>query len=215
MFGNLLKSGNSDYKKISNWLKSNAPKLAEFSLQPPATKNDVQELENEIGKALPEDFKQLYFWHNGLDDANNLGSLFYGMDFLPIEKIKIEYASRKRTVNPENYPLKKADKGIDATSVLNHDWIMFAFDNSHTALFLDLTPTSEGKYGQIIFIDDEYETGILVANSTAELVSGFYDDLINKRYFLSEDALEDDNHFLETDSKIDIVNWQRSERWQR
>ena len=80
---------------------------------------------------------------------------------------------------------------------------------------LDLSPTQNGKYGQIIFIDDEEEIGILVANSTAQLVENFKNDLENQLYYLNEDALEDENHFLEVDDKIDIVNWYASEVWKR
>ncbi len=204
----------SSFDKIENWLNENAGKITEFSLLEPASENEINKLEKAINKTLPKDFKELYLWHNGLCDDGNVGSLFFGMDFYPIERILEEYHSKEK-FSSENISLKKADKEIDKSNIYNSDWVKFAFDGSHTSLYLDLRPTIEGKYGQIIFIDDEYETGILVADSTSQLVSDFAKDLDDNLYHLSEDALQDENHYLETDQSIDIVNWQSSERWKR
>ena len=201
-------------EKIENWLKENANQIVDLSLQKPATESETLDLENVVGKALPADFKQLYFWHNGLNDDENIGSLFYGIDFLPIDRIISEYNYRRENYS-ENIPVQKVDGEIDASSIYNSGWVKFGFDSSHTSLYVDLAPSPEGKYGQIIFMDDEYEVGILVANSTAELVENFINDLENHLYHLDEDALEDGNHYLETAEKIDIVNWQNSEMWTR
>lgn len=53
----------------------------------------------------------------------------------------------------------------------NHrDWIQFAHDGGRTGLYMDLAPTGKGNSGQIIFIDHEYNLGILVANSLRDLL---------------------------------------------
>jgi cell wall assembly regulator SMI1 len=204
-----------DFEKIENWLKENAQKILNHSLQKPATESEINEVEKTIGKSFPVDFKELYLWHNGLNNQENFGSLFYGMDFFPVNRIVKEYLYKKEHYASENIPLEKADKEIDLTNMYNNDWVKFAFDGSHTGLFIDLAPTSQGHYGQIIFKDDEYGTGILVANSTKELIEIFKNDLENNLYKLDEDALEDGNHYLTADSKIDIVNWETSEIWKR
>ena len=204
-----------DLEKIENWLKGHAQRIFNHSLQRPATEIQFDELEKTIGKSLPADFKALYLWHNGLDDEENFGSLFYGMDLFPIDRIIEQYLYKKDNDASENIPLQKADKEIDPDNIDNIDWIKFAFDGSHTGLFIDLAPSSNGNYGQIIFIDNEYETGIVVANSTAELVKSFKNDLENDLYQLDEDALEDGNHYLTTDPRIDIINWETSEIWKR
>lgn len=204
-----------DFEIIEKWLMENAIKILNLSLQKPATEDEIKELETATGKNLPGDFKELYLWHNGLNDQENFGSLFYGMDFFPVSRIIEEYRYKKEHYASENIPLKKADKEIDSASMFNINWIKFAFDGSHTSLLIDLAPASQGTYGQIIFIDDEYETGILVANSTAELIEKFKNDLENNLYQLDEDALEDENHYLTADKAIDIVNWETSEIWNR
>jgi len=202
------------FKAIDNWLQQHAGKIARCSLQPPATEAALLALEAVTGKLLPSDFKALYQWHNGLTDDENVGSLFFGMDFFPADRIVAEY-NEQRKAGLELIPLKRADKEIDASDLFNPDWIRFAFDGSHAGLYLDLAPAAEGQYGQIIFIDTEYDTGILVASSTANLVAAFANELEQGLYHLAEDALDDDNHYLEADDKIDIVNWQTSEKWRR
>lgn len=204
-----------NFDKIESWLRGNASKILELSLQKPATEDMITALEKEIGNILPDDFKELYLWHNGLSDEHNFGSLFYGMDFFSIDQIIAEYLYKKENYAHENIPLKAADEGIDASNIYNIDWIKFAFDGSHTSLCIDLAPTIKGNYGQIIFIDDEYERGILVANSTRELVINFKNDLENGLYQLDDDAMEDKNHYLTADQKIDIINWESSEIWKR
>jgi cell wall assembly regulator SMI1 len=204
-----------DFENIEMWFKESAKKILDHSLQQPATENEINELEKTIGKSLPLDFKALYLWHNGLADDENFGSLFYGMDFFPINRIIEEYLYKKENDGSENIQLEKADMEIDPTNIYNTDWIKFAFDGSHTSLLLDLAPTSYGNYGQIIFIDDVYGTGILVANSTAELIKNFKNDLENNLYQLDADALEDGNYYLTADPSIDIINWETSVIWKR
>ena len=204
---------NTQLENIENWLKMNANKIAELSLQEPATEEQIEELESAIGKTLPQDFKELYQWHNGLTSEDNLGSLFFGLDFLPIEQVLDEYYDRE-SYDPIG-PLEKYDKEIDPSNVLNPHWIKFGFDGAHTGLYMDLAPSEQGKYGQIIFVDDEYDTAILVANSITELVANFVKDLEDGLYYLHPEALEDNNHYLQTDTANDIVNWQSSEKWSR
>ncbi|MBZ4188117.1 SMI1/KNR4 family protein [Niabella beijingensis] len=203
-----------DFEQIDNWLRQHAEKIAVHSLQPPATEAALEKLETAIGKPLPTDFKKLYQWHNGLSDTENFGSLFFGMDFFSIDRIITEYGGQRDAAS-DIIPLKKADMEIEASNLFNPSWIQFAFDGSHTGLYLDLAPAAAGQIGQIIFIDTEYDTGICVASSTAGLVADFAKYLRNGLYHLAEDALEDDNHYLEADDTIDIVNWQTSERWRR
>jgi cell wall assembly regulator SMI1 len=203
----------SDLQKIEHWLAQNAQRIAEFSLRAPVEAGELETLEKEIGKPVPSDFRELYLWHNGLDHSENFGSLFFGIDFYPVERIIGEIKDQRKRSG--GLPLRNFDPEIDGTDNSNRDWVRFGFDGSHTALYLDLAPSANGKYGQIIFVDDENEIAILVAKSTAQLVKDFVDDLENNLYFLEPDAAEDGNHYLETHASIDLVNWYRSVRWKR
>ena len=198
---------NENFQRIEKWLNDNASKILKQSLQDPATSDEMFELEQTIGKNIPDDFKALYLWHNGLSDDENFGSLFFGIDFFPIDRIISDYIDKKENYSTEAFPLDKSDPEIDPSNIYNNNWIKFAFDGSHTGLYLDLSPSTNGTYGQIIFIDDEYSAGILVAKSATTLIANFAEDLTKN--------LEDGNHYLATDPKIDIVNWEMSDRWRR
>lgn len=200
-----------NFKNIEEWLNENAPKIVKESLQAPISERQWETFHNLLKKNLPDDFKTLYLWHNGMKDDENVGSLFYGMSFYSIDELLQNLEGR----NEEKITLKKWDKEIKPENINNPYWIRFAFDGAHTGLYLDLDPNNEGTYGQVIFIDDEYEVGILVANSVSDLVYQFTEDLEQGLYHLHEDALEDGNHFLETDDSIDIINWQDSVKWNR
>jgi len=199
--------------RIEDWLIINAENISKHSLQKPATDIQLHELENRIGKDLPQDFKQLYKWHNGMNDIKNVGSLFYGMDFMPIKTIISDHENRIRVL--EKIKLNKVDKEIDASNIFNPFWIQFGFDGARTGLYIDLSPTPDGNYGQIIFIDDEYSVGIFIARSVTEFIDSFQIDLENGLYSLDIDAMEDHNHFLVADQSIDIINWEHSKRWKR
>ena len=201
-------------KKIEIWLGANAPKIMD-SLLEPATLTQLMEFEKLIGKTLPEDFKQLYLWHNGTKDEKSMNtSFFYGFFFKTIEQIIDEFKDRMETTREmpkeaEDYKLEFVDIGIDMKNVCNPYWLFFAHDYNGIGLFIDLSPTDEGQYGQIIYVDYEYNAARLVAASTASLVADFIHDLENDLYSLTEED------FLEVDESIDILNWPPSEKWSR
>jgi cell wall assembly regulator SMI1 len=199
------------FAKILDWLTTNANKISELTLQAGTNDNKLSELETLIGRKLPEDFKEMYRLHNGMDSSENMASFFYGMDFYSIDRIISEF-NRKIGIK-EPIKLKKSSKEIDMTNIYNPNWLCFGFDGAHTSLLLDFSPTQHGNDGQIIFVDDENEIGILVATSTAELLTTFANDLENGLYSLDEGALDDDCHFLAADKDIDIVNWYNADRW--
>ena len=149
-----------------------------------------------------------------MNEDENLGNLFYGMAFLSLDEIKSK-RSEFENWEDELFTLKHADPQIDSKNIQNSDWIIFAHDSGRTGLYLDLAPTTLGKVGQIIFIDMEYEVGILVADSMTQLIENFLSDLEHGLYQLNEEALEDDNEFLECDESIDLINWHNSEKWAR
>lgn len=202
-------------KKIDKWLKEKAGRILNHSLQSPANEALLEGLEKVTVRILPQDFKELYLWHNGMTENENCGSLFYGMDFLPIDKVIAEYKRHIGSLNQEKIRLCKADKGIDMSDLFNSGWIRFGFDGSRTWLCLDLSPTGQGTSGQIIFVDDENSIGILVAKSAAAFVADFINDLENGLYHLQSNALEEGNHFLEASGQIDLINWYSSEKWRR
>lgn len=199
---------------IKQKLTEIAPRIIEFSLNEGATEHDFEQLETLVGKKLPADFKELYKTYNGTNDEENWGNFFYGMTFSSLAEIVANYDFRRQQSESANTrALEKFDHQIESSNVFNSKWIQIGSDGSHCGLFVDLAPGEIGCYGQIIFIDNEYNVGILVANSTSELVDNFAADLKNNLYYLEPDALEDGHHFLETAQHIDLVNWNNVDKW--
>ncbi|WP_018341596.1 WG repeat-containing protein [Cytophaga aurantiaca] len=197
-----------NFKKIHGWLEKNADKILNESLNAGAEKETIEELESVINKELPTDFKELYALHDGLNEEANCGSLFYGMLFYSIEGIISDHKSRTFI-----YPLKKCSLEINPQNINNPDWLCIAFDGSHVSIRLDLAPNTTGIYGQVILVDDEYGVAFVIAKSVSEFVEKFANDLLNDKYTLDEDALEDGNQFLSADTSIDLVNWYTQKEW--
>lgn len=200
--------------KITDWLKSNAPRITEFSLNKPATDQEINKLRNLIEKELPEDFINLYKTYNGMNYEENMGNFFHGMQLLPTDGIIADQEFRiEQSKDNQPIPLTHFDKEIDGTNFYNLNWIALSFDGSRSYLRLDLSPSDKGTYGQIIFIDGDYHVGLLIANSITELLENFANDIDNGLYSLNEEALEDGQHYLELDTQIDLINWHNIPKW--
>ncbi len=201
-------------KQITQWLIANAPRIAELSLNPPATEEELSMLENTIGKTLPTDFRELYSTWNGMSDEENWGNFFFGMSFYTIDEIIADYEFRKSQSGKAGIiPLKKTDPEIDPFDFYNPAWIGIGTDGARSSLRLDLAPSDKGRYGQIIFIDGTYDIAAIVASSSIDLLRQFGGDLDKGLYSLEQDALEEGQHFLEPDQSIDLINWYHTERW--
>ena len=201
-------------ESITQSLTEFAPRIVELSLNPGASEEELESLEEIIGKKLPEDFKELYKTHNGINDEENFGNFFYGFQFSPIDNIIAESEFRaKQSKDIALIPLKSFDPQIDGSNTYNPGWISIGNDGARCNIFVDLAPSSQGTYGQVIFVDGTYQTGILIANSVTDLIENFAADLKNNLYTLEPDALEDEQHFLETDPSIDLLNWYTVDKW--
>ncbi len=137
----------------------------------------------------------------------------YGMSFLPLAEV-LWWVEDHKQDETEPVPLKKAATAVNPQNILNPLWLKLGFDGSHTWLMVDLDPSKLGTYGQVIFVDEEYETAFLVANSVRGLLATFAQDLKMGLYQLNCDAALDSNDFLEADARIDLINWYNAERWQ-
>lgn len=210
----------SNLLKIEEWLSENAPKIVSESLNPPATIEQLDELEKTLSKPLPQDFKELFLWHNGLttDDSRNTGNLFYGLDLFNIGFIRENYIEVRDSQEDKLYIIGNADVGINPTNHRNPLWLKFGYDWSRCSLAIDLNPIDPQHYGQVIFIDYDYHAALLVANSIEDLVQTFLSDLQQGLYFLNEEALENEDQFLDTKPEIDLLNWKsakENQRWKR
>lgn len=198
--------------QIKDWLRQHAPNIAAYSLQQAVTVQQLSALEKLIAKPLPEAFKALYLWHDGLSDAENCGSLFYAMTLFSIAQVEECYLEKSDMVD-QLIGLQYTAPEIDGHNAFNSSWIKFAGDGAAAGLYLDLAPTQQGHYGQVIFIDEKNEIALVVADSLAAFIEDFYMDLQQGYYQLDEELLEEGHEFLQCDAAIDLIDWQHSQRW--
>ena len=200
--------------QIAQWLAGHAPRILHESLNPPATEADLDALETALGRPLPADYRALYRWHNGLsDEADNWGSLWYGLNLLPLAEVMDAYhyqTSQTRRTSP----LQHAPATIRPDALQNPYWLRLGFDGAHGWLLVDLDPAPAGTYGQVLYLAEMQETAFPVAGSVAELAATFAQDLAQGHYTLDEGALEDGNEFLAPASSLDPANFGEPGRWQ-
>lgn len=197
--------------RIHDWLAAHAPKIMD-NLNSPATDAEILEAEKLLGHAMPDEWRDLYRAHNGMNSNSNFGSLFYGMQFLTLTEAVGDHKNNSVPVEVDT-PVRAADNGISQKDIYNANWIAFASDGGDTKLRVDMDPGPTGKVGQVIFTDLADDTVILLDEGISQFMSTFVQDLELGRYFLNQDALEDGYHFLDCDAEIDIVNWSSSPRW--
>ena len=195
-------------EKIKKHLEQMAPKIVD-ALQEPVSDETIERLEKLIDKKLPEDFIALYKEHNGLD-TDELVNFTYGIPLFPLEESIDILENYEKYL--EKMDLEYADPGIDSSYTMNMTRVPLR-DDGQTLLAIDLAPTEEGTYGQVILIDYEYEVALKLNDSITEYLTQFEADLGNNLYSLQEDALDDDNHWLDPVREIDPVNWFNSPTW--
>lgn len=154
-------------KNLDNYiseLKKQLPDIEE-RLNIGANASELEELEVKVQCKLPPEFKELYARGNGEKTSVYTG-LIAGLAFMPLEQVLSEFDYLKTS---EDEMMVMGTPAIKEDSIKNHVWIPFAFDGSRAYIAMDLTPSKEGKKGQIITIDYEYDTCYLLADSLADL----------------------------------------------
>jgi cell wall assembly regulator SMI1 len=198
--------------RIAHWLAAHAPRILHESLNPAAPEAQLEALEAATGHALPADYKALYRRHDGLnEDADNFGSFFYGLSFLPLAEVAAIRQRRAAAHTP--IPLRRAHPALKADNAQRPQWLCLGFDGAHVWLCVDLDPVEGHRYGQVIVVDEEQETAFPVADSVGALLTDFAHDLEHGRYTLDPDALEDGNEYLTPAPEIDLINWTTAKRW--
>lgn len=118
----------------------------EAELLPPASSEELGAIERELGVTFPEDFRQLYLWHNG--DSGNL-FLFGEFRISPLKDVLDLYRAARRSIDEDCYEVAD-DSGRVKDCVANHKWIQFADNGGNTVVLLDLDPGKKGIAGQIL-----------------------------------------------------------------
>jgi len=133
-------------------------------LNPPASDEEIQSIEQRIGSSMPKEFIDLYKDCNGESDKG-LG-VGFGLRLLSIQEIHREMDNWDEIISDGledfNDGCKSTPKNAIHLVYANHNWIPIFSDGGGNFLGIDFDPGSKGKSGQVInFGRDEEEKRVL------------------------------------------------------
>lgn len=148
-------------------LKNKMPNIEECLVKK-ANSEQLEKLVKELDNKQPESLLKLYGTYNG---ENEYVGLFAGFEFLSVDRLIEEY----RSIMSLEYELEAVGtKCIQEERMNKCNWVPLAFDASRCYIIMDLSPTKQGKTGQIIGIDLDYDKSYLLADSLED----FFERLI-------------------------------------
>lgn len=174
------------WNRLEAWLNEHAESISK-ALNTGATSLQIELLEKKIGKTLPEDFIAFYKIHNGQNDRS-LG-LYDGEIVLSIDRIIGEWSVWDELLQSGDFATytSSPESGIK-NNWWNPYWIPITSDGNGNHYCLDLDPSSNGKYGQVIRMWHDDPMRELLAHSFTDWINAYISDLENGLYVYSEDA---------------------------
>ena len=136
------------WNRFDAWLSEHWPEgLA--SLNPPATDQQIADLQEALGVTLPDDYVACLKIHNG--QAANAGGMFDGSEFLSTDEILVQWKVWKDLLDGGDFAGITSDpaNGI-RDDWWNARWIPFTYNGCGDHLCLDLDPATSGGSGQVI-----------------------------------------------------------------
>ena len=158
-----------------------------FELNAGASEADFAELEQALGYALPEEFKELYRVANGETDIDGV---FAGEEWLSIDRIIDEYNVWNQLYQEDDgsdFGCDPEDVGIKSDFWWNPKWISLTADGSGNSKMIDLDPSEQGTAGQIIQMWHDDSRREKAANSLREFLENYVRDLEAGLYVLDAD----------------------------
>lgn len=136
------------WKQLEQYLKEYQPEVLK-TLAPPATDEDILNLEKELNIILPKDFSEFLKIHNG--QRNDAIAFFAGLELLSTDRILAEWKVWKELLDAGDFDdlIAQPQNGIKS-SWWNPLWIPFTYNGSGDSICLDLDPDITGTAGQVI-----------------------------------------------------------------
>jgi cell wall assembly regulator SMI1 len=178
----------SPFIDFESWLTKNIPEVVS-DLNPGTTDDELQTFAATLNISLPEEFKELYRWHNGQKMEINTGP-WYGLSFLPLKKVLSECGSWADVLlnsSPESLvSLSRYMSSVPPNCIrlqyANNKWIPFAYDWGGNYLGIDLDPDENGTIGQVINFGRDEERKIVVAPNLHAFVTWMLNELTSGNF---------------------------------
>lgn len=133
---------NSIWHRIETWLSKNAPTTFN-ELKPSISKIELDEMEYNLEYKIPDDVKEIYLRHNG---DTSLGNYIF------ISLQKAFEIRNEQLKNKENLFLNREIIKEIKHVKWHKGWLPFLVSESlESMIIIDLAPTAQGNYGQLIY----------------------------------------------------------------
>ena len=160
---------------FSDWLQQHYPQGWQ-DLNPPATAEQLSELEQLLGFALPSALREMLAIHNG--QAGDAGYLFDGQEFLSAERIAQEWTVWKKLLDDKTFAgnRSRAEKGI-RNDWWHPGWVPFTGNGCGDHFCIDTQPAEGGEAGQVITLWHDMSERDRLASGLEQWLKDYTDDL--------------------------------------
>ncbi len=178
----------NSWHRIEQWAADNDLNLFEY-LNRGASETELEELQRELGRTLPDDLLNCLRRHNGERDLR--GALFVDMgawlsaeDILRIRQLLIDGSATHEEIQEAEVAGLVADQIIHIDGPVrplsyHPDWVPILDMNGDVFWMLDFAPPDGGTPGQVIRIDIESLDWQVVAPSFAAFLEAYVEALEN------------------------------------
>ena len=155
-----------------------------------ASETDFTQLEQLTQTRLPEDFKAVYRVFNGQADVD--AYVFDGEEWLSLARMAEEWEVWKDLLDNDTFSDGGKAFSSDAETGIkpvwwSDKWLPFTYDGAGNHLCLDLDPTAEGTYGQVIRMWHDDAERSIEASSFAAWLGDYVAALESGQYVYSDD----------------------------
>lgn len=158
-------------------------------LNPPATVQKIEEVEQKMGITFPDDVKTFYLIHDGENDEGP--GLFFGLSFLSLESMLAEWQNWFKLSDDEELQQIESysvPEGSIKEQYINRYWIPIAHDHGGNFLGIDLDPDSNGIYGQLINFGRDETVKYVIAHNITDVLAFIAQTLKNGAYTIDDET---------------------------
>ena len=173
------------WTRIDHWLRMHSPATLE-ALRSGTDDDALDAFERELGVRLPDDYRASMKIHDG-QEPNTFGFID-ARQLLSLSEVRAHWRSWQQVM--ESGVLKEAqpEPGVGVKPYWwSPFWIPITSTGSADNDCLDLDPSPEGTYGQIVTVWHDDSTRIVESSSFGDWLVQFADDLEDELYVYSEE----------------------------
>ncbi|EJS69071.1 SMI1/KNR4 family protein [Bacillus cereus] len=181
-------------------------------LNEPATIEEIQCVESEMGISFPDELRMLYLAHNG--EAKSGPGLFFGLPLLSLDEVLDEWRVWKSIEDDAffNFDSFSIPAEYIKERYVNYNWIPISKDYGGNNIGIDVDPDEKGKIGQVINFGRDEEVKYVIANRISDLLLFILQTLRDKNFtiYQEEDYLywsygaNENIHFLDALFNIEL-----------